>query len=426
MKFDNTNTHLQRALQSIPLATQTFSKSTLALPAGCSPLFAEKANGAYLWDLDGNRFLDLVSSLLCISLGYADPDVNEAVIEQVASGSIFSLPHTLEAEVAELLIQNIPCAEKVRFGKNGSDATSAAIRLARAYTGKNEVAVCGYHGWHDWYIGSTSRDLGVPNAVKELTHTFTYNNFDSVQSLLAQHGEQLAAIILEPMNLHYPATGFLEMLREETSKRGIVLIFDETITGFRFNLGGAQKMFGVTPDLATFGKGMANGFPISAVVGRNDIMRRMEDIFFSGTFGGETIALAAAKACILKMVKEQVPQHLHQVGSQLLDGLQALINKHQLADWVSTAGHPAWSFCLFNPTSVDPLLLKSVYLQEMIARNVLTIGSHNLSYSHKPQHIQTILEAYDEVLPLLAELNTDALLRERLQGEPLTAVFKVR
>ena len=258
---------LARAEQVIPLGSQTFSKSRIAYPHGVSPFFIERGQGCQVWDVDGNQYLDFVSSLLCVTLGYADADVNSAVSRQLADGVIFSLPHKLETEVAEQLVELIPCAEQVRFGKNGSDATAAAIRLARAVTGREHVAVCGYHGWQDWYIGSTTRDLGVPAAVKALTHSFSYNNLASLEALFSQY--PLAAVILEPMNLNWPEPGFLEGIRALCDRHGAVLIFDEIITGFRFAIGGAQQLFGVTPDLACFGKGMANGLPISALAVAN-------------------------------------------------------------------------------------------------------------------------------------------------------------
>ena len=253
-----------RAEQSIPLGSQTFSKSRLCFPHGAAPLFIERGQGARVWDVDGNEYLDFASGLLAISLGYCDPDVNQAVLEQLNLGSIFSLPHRLETEVAEQLIELIPCAEMVRFGKNGTDATSACIRLSRAVTGRERVAVCGYHGWQDWYIGSTTRHLGVPECVRELTHRFDYNDLGSLKAQLEAHPGEFAAVILEPMNVAWPTPEFLPGLRQLCDQHGALLIFDETITGFRFHLGGAQTLFGVTPDLAAFGKGMANGFPISA------------------------------------------------------------------------------------------------------------------------------------------------------------------
>jgi len=339
-KFDRSETLLKRAEQTIPLGSQTFSKSKTAYPYGVSPFFIERGLGCKAWDVDGNQYTDYVSGLLSVSLGYCDADVDNAVIKQLKSGVTFSLPHRLEMEVAEMLVDMVPCAEMVRFGKNGSDATSAAIRLARAYTGKDHIAVCGYHGWQDWYIGSTSRDLGVPAATKALTHAFIYNDINSLADLFAKY--QFAAVIMEPMNLYFPEQDFLSAIKELCHQHKTLLIFDEMITGFRFSLGGAQELFKVTPDLATFGKGMANGYPISAVVGRKDVMMLMEDIFFSGTFAGETLSLAASKATLTKIKEQNVLAHIHALGEQLIQGLQQIITQLGEPNWLNLCGHPSW------------------------------------------------------------------------------------
>ena len=285
---------LARARKVIPLGAQTFSKSITQFPHGVSPYFARRAKGSRVWDVDDNEYVDFASALAAISLGYADPDVNAAVAKQLADGTIYSLSHPLETEVAELICDAVPCAEAVRFGKNGSDATAGAIRIARAYTGRDHVLVCGYHGWQDWYIGATARNKGVPQPTSALTHTFPYNDLPALEALLDRYSGQVAAVILEPMNATQPADGYLKGVQALTKKAGAVLVFDETITGFRYALGGAQEKFGVTPDLATFGKALANGFPLSAVAGRKDIMMEMEHVFFSFTMGGETLSLAAA------------------------------------------------------------------------------------------------------------------------------------
>lgn len=424
--FTHSLTWLTHAEQFIPLGSQTFSKSRLSMPLGVAPLFLQKGLGASVWDLDGNKYTDFISSLLCISLGYADSDVNNAVIEQLTQGSILSLPHQIEAEVAEILVELIPCAEKVRFGKNGSDATSAAVRLARAYTARDRIAVCGYHGWQDWYIGSTSRDLGVPESVKAMTHTFTYNNLDSLDLLFRQFPNEIAAVILEPMNVNYPVAGFLEEVAELTRQHGAVLIFDETVTGFRFHIGGAQAFFGVTPDLATFGKGMANGFPLSAVVGKADIMDMMEDIFFSGTFGGDILSLTAAKICINKLIKLDGPARLTTLGMRLQNGIQSLIQNFSLNDLISINGHPSWSFLQLTPKHYTNLELKSFWMQEIIERGFLSLGSHNLNLSHSEDDIDAILTAYKDIFPLLAEVENNKNLHEVFRGEYLQPVFKVR
>ena len=278
---------LEEAEELIPLGSQTFSKSRIQYPEGKSPLFLHNGLGGRVWDVDGNEYVDLVCGLLPVILGYCDPNVDNAIREQLERGITLSLPTTLEIKLAERLVKIIPSAEKVRFGKNGTDATSAAIRLARAYTGRDHVLALGYHGWQDWYIGATSRNKGVPETVSKLTHKLPYNDVAAIKKALDQYPNQIAAIILEPMSTVVPLTGYLEELRDITHETGIILIFDEIITGFRFALGGAQEYFNVIPDLSAFGKALGNGMPISAVVGRADIMNEMEEIFFSGTFGGK-------------------------------------------------------------------------------------------------------------------------------------------
>ena len=416
---------LDRALKSIPLASQTFSKSLTQYPRGVSPFFIEKGKGARVWDVDGNEYVDFVNALAAVTLGYCDKDIDGAVQEQMKSGVTFSLPHKLEMEVAEKLIQIIPCAEKVRFAKNGTDATSAAVRIARAYTGKEHIAVCGYHGWQDWYIGSTTRDLGVPQSVKELTHKFEYNNIESLEKIFQE--QELACVIMEPMNIEYPKDGFLKGVKELAHKNNALFILDETITGFRYSLGGAQELFGVTPDLATFGKGMTNGYPLSAVVGSNEVMQKVEDIFFSGTFGGETLSLAAASKIIDKYKKEQVIEHFSEVGSYLLEKLNQLINDKNLGDIFWTSGHPSWSFLhIKEQEKYNTFEIKTFFLQEMFKRGILTLGSHNISFSHTKEIVDQLLDVYTEVLPMVKENIKNQTLLESIQGDVLQPLFKVR
>ncbi|PCH97333.1 MAG: aspartate aminotransferase family protein [Gammaproteobacteria bacterium] len=425
--YNNSNTWLERAEQTIPLGSQTFSKSRISYPKNVSPLFIKRGKGCQVWDADDNQYTDFVSGLLSVSLGYCNKAVDDAVIKQIKSGVTFSLPHQLEMIVAEKLVELIPCAEMVRFGKNGSDATSAAIRLARAFTSKEHVAVCGYHGWQDWYIGSTSRDLGVPQATKDLTHVFKYNDIASLEQLFINHPNKLAAVILEPMNVEFPQDNFLAQVKGLCEKHEAVLIFDETITGFRYHMGGAQKLFGVTPDLATFGKGMANGYPISAIVGRKDIMMLMEDIFFSGTFAGETLSLAATNATLDFMLANNVIEHLDTIGKKLQAGLHHIIKELQAQQWLSVSGHPAWSFLnIHEQGAYSAIQLKSLFLQEMAQQGFLLGGGHNLNYAHKTEDINALLEAYRQVLALLADTIVQQNFNVRFKGELLEPVFKVR
>ena len=416
---------LDRALKSIPLASQTFSKSLTQYPRGVSPFFIEKGKGSKVWDVDGNEYVDFVNSLAAVTLGYCDKDVDGAVLEQMKNGATFSLPHKLEMEVAEKLIEIIPCAEKVRFAKNGTDASSASIRIARAYTGKEHIAVCGYHGWQDWYIGSTTRDLGVPQSVKELTHKFEYNNIQSLEKIFQE--QELACVIMEPMNVEYPKDGFLKGVKELAHKNNALFILDETVTGFRYSLGGAQELFDVMPDLATFGKGMTNGYPLSAVVGSNEVMQKVEDIFFSGTFGGETLSLAAASSIIDKYKKKQVIEHFSEVGTYLLEQLNQLINNKGLSAIFWTSGHPSWSFLhIKEQERYSTFEIKTFFLQEMFKRGILTLGSHNISYSHTKEVVDQLLEVYAEVLPMIKHHISNKDLLENIQGEILKPLFKVR
>ena len=426
-RYQESGKHLERALRSIPLGSQTFSKSITQYPLGVSPLYIEKGVGSKVIDVDGNEYIDFVNSLASVTLGYCDKDVDQAVIEQLKNGVTFSLPHKLEVIVAEKIINMVPSAEKVRFGKNGSDATSGAIRIARAFTERDHVAVCGYHGWQDWYIGSTTRNLGVPASTQELTHKFQYNDIESLKALFDGHRNKIAAVIMEPMNVEFPKNNFLESVKKIAHENGAILIFDETITGFRFARGGAQEYFNVIPDLSTFGKGLANGYALSAIVGRNDIMKKMEDVFFSGTFGGETLSLAAANAVLDKISSQDILKDISEKGVWLLGRLNKFITNSEFEDYYATAGHPSWSFLLIregiNSTDYE---MKTLFLQEMFKRGILTLGSHNLSSAHSYADLEKLMTIYEEVLPILVNADKKNMVKKLLDCNPLAPLFKVR
>ena len=426
-RYDKSEKQLIRAEKTIPLGSQTFSKSRTQYPVGISPLYISKAKGAHVWDLDGNKYIDLVNSLASVSLGYGDRDVSRAVRKQLIKGVSFSLPGVLESEVAELLVDLIPSAEMVRFGKNGSDATSAAIRLARAYTGRDHIVVCGYHGWQDWYIGSTTRNKGVPNQVSDLTHKFIFNDIDSLKDLISDYHGKIAAVILEPMNSVWPEKGFLESVKKLTSDEGALLIFDETITGFRFSRGGAQELFGVIPDLSTFGKGMANGFPLSAVVGRRDVMLEMEEIFFSGTFGGELLSLAASKVVLEKHQNQDLCADLGKLGDLLATQLELLIDDLNLSSVLKLSGHPTWKFLNWSPTDdFDVAQIRTYFQQEMYKLGVLIIATHNISLAMDERIVSKVLKSYELVLNQLKNAIEVGDLESRLLVAPLQPLFKVR
>jgi len=426
-KFNKSRELFKKVSKNIPLASQTFSKSYLQYIKGQAPLFITHGRGAHVWDVDGNEYVDFISSLLPVVLGYQYKAVDDAIKNQLKQGIIFSLPSPLENELAELLIKHIPCAEMVRFGKNGSDATTGAIRLARAVTGREHVAVCGYHGWHDWYIGSTAKNLGVPESTKKLTHKFTYNDIKSLEKIFKDNKNKIAAVIMEPMNYTEPEKGFLKKVKELTHKNGALLVFDEVITGFRFSLGGAQKLFGVIPDLASFGKSMANGMPISALVGKRKYMEKVGEIFYSFTSGGETLSLAAAIATIKEMEKKKVIDEIWKKGEYLIKETNKLIKKNSLAEVIKIKGKPCWSLMFtYEYGGYSDLEIKSYLQQELLQAGFLWYGQHNLSFSHTKKDIDGLLKVYSLIFPKLKRLLAERKLRESLKGEPITNIFKVR
>jgi glutamate-1-semialdehyde 2,1-aminomutase len=429
LEFERSNKFFLRAQQTVPLASQTFSKSHQQWVRGAAPLFLSKGRGCRVVDLDGNTYIDYVQGLLANTLGYCDPDVDMAVLSQQQNGVSFSLPTRLEAELAERLARLIPCAEMSRFGKNGSDATTAAIRLSRAYTGRDKVALCGYHGWHDWYIGTTTRDLGVPSAVADLSTTFSYNDVQQLTETLQREPDAYAAVILEAAGSQEPAPGFLETIRDLTARHGVVLVFDEIITGFRAGLGGAQGRYGVIPDLACFGKGMANGYPLSAVVGGRELMQGMEKIFFSGTYGGEALSLAAAIATVDKLERENVPERLERVGADLTQMANRVLTHHGLDQTLRFAGNSWWPRLLMDAKTVgvDAGVLTSLWRQEMVANGLLLMSSFNLCLPHEEETVAHQTErALDAAAASLAGYLNSPDPARHLRGEPVRPTFSVR
>ena len=418
---------LARAGKVIPGCAQTFSKGANQHVRGVAPVFLAKGKGCRVWDVDGNEYIDYIQGLLPNILGYAHEEVNAAVAAQLAQGHSFSLPHPLEVELAERLTRLIPCAEMVRFGKNGSDATSGAVRAARALTARERIACCGYHGWQDWFIGSTTRNAGVPLAVRALTHPFVYNDLGSLQKLLSEHQGEFAAVIMEPVNFWPPAAGFLEGVKKLAHEHGALLIFDEICSGFHFGLGGAQKRFGVTPDLACFGKAMGNGFPISCVVGRADVMKVFEDIFFSFTFGGEVASMAAAMKVLDVLETTDALARIYANGLTVQEGLNALAKEAGLQDRIQCIGYPFWSLIKFlDAGGKDSFLVRSLFTQECVKRGVLLLATHNMTAAHDPLAIEQTQRVYAEVCKTMSKWLNEPHPEQHLEGEMIQPVFKVR
>ncbi len=425
--FDRSDDLLRQAQDLIPLATQTFSKAANNFVQGAAPLFLERGEGAHVWDADGNRYVDYILGLMPNVLGYCDADVDREITTQLRKGITFSLATDLEVALAERLVRLIPSAEMVRFGKNGSDATTAAVRVARAATGRDKVIVCGYHGWHDWYVGVTSRDGGVPDAVKALTVETPFNDLAAFEQIVNADSANIAAVIMEPTGKEIGDPDYLRFVREITEKYGIVLVFDEIVTGFRMHLSGAQAYYDVVPDLSCFGKAMANGMPISALVGRRDLMLYLEDIFVSGTFGGEALSLAAAIATIDKIERLALPERLWRHGDALILKANEIFAAHGLADVIHFDGEGWWPRLNISGINSPPVVTTSLIRQELVGAGLLIVGGFNLCYDHMRKEI--FCETCDR-LTAAAQMLQESLNASEpesyLRGERVRPQFSVR
>jgi glutamate-1-semialdehyde aminotransferase len=410
-----------RALNLIPSVTQTLAKGPQQNVKGIAPKYLVKGKGAHVWDVDGNEYIDYNMAIGPLSLGYAYKKVDDAIKKQLEDGITFSLMHPLEVEVAELINEIIPNAESVRYSKTGADVTSAAIRVARAFTGREKILCCGYHGWHDWYISVTDRNKGIPNSVQDLTFTFNYNDLQSFKDSI---DDETAAVILEPFVFESPKDNFLRELKEICSRNGTLLIFDEMWTGFRIALGGAQQFFNVKADLATFSKAIANGMPIAVLTGRKDVMNVLEkDVFFYTTFGGEALSLAAAKATMIELRDENVPGYLASHGKKLKNGYNKIAEELGL-EFTKCIGYECRSLMTFDASVGNPLEMKSLVQQEMIKRGILWGGFHNMSFSHTDKDIDYTLKAYKDVLPILKKAVAEGNVKGYLKGNPVEPVFR--
>ncbi len=425
MKFENSTILLEQARSLIPSCAQTFSKNWTQYPCGVTPLFLTKADKGHVWDVDGNEYIDWPMALGPIILGHNHPATNNAVIQQIQRGVAFSLPHEQEICLARLLTEVIPCAEMVRFGKNGSDATSGAIRAARAYSGRDVIACCGYHGWQDWFIGTTTRNKGVPDAVRAQTQVFQYNDIDSLKQIFKDFPKQVAAVIMEPMGVLWPEAEYLEAVQDLTREEGALLIFDECWTGFRMSLGGAQEYFNITPDLACFGKAMGNGFPISAIVGNSEVMSIFDEIFFSFTFGGDMIGISAAIATITHLREKPILEDIWKLGQRLWIGVENLIEEFDLSTNLSQMGYGPRSVMTFTHSNgKEWLALKTLCEQEAIQQGVLFGGYHVVTAGHTIADIDFSLKVYREVFKTVKDAIERNEVESSIQGRMVQPVFR--
>ena len=408
-----------RAERVIPLGTQTLSKHPSQWVRGAHPTYVVRGRGAHLWDVDGNEWVDEPMALGPILLGYAEPVVDDAIRAQLDDGITFTLMHPLEVEVAERITALCPGVERVRFAKSGSDAVSAAVRTARAHTGRDLVLVGGYHGWHDWYIGSTTRAHGVPEATQDLTVAFRADDVEHLESVLLAHLGLVAAVVLEPSGATVPAPGHLERVVELAAAHGAVSVFDEVITGFRLAPGGARQRYGVEPDLSCYGKALGNGMPIAAVGGRAAVMAELEEAFVSGTHGGEALSLAAARAVLDTIADGRVLADIEARGRTLQDGVRALVARHGVGDRVTVDGEPQRTVIGF--AGPDPLVTKSWVQQAQAQAGCLFNGSLFVCARHDDADVARILGGFDTAFARMARGDD---LRPLLLGDPVEPVFR--
>lgn len=427
MNFKSSLKYLNEAEKYIPLGAQTFSKSKLVYPKKFSPLFISEAKGSNIWDVDGNKFIDLVNGLLPVILGYQNQNVDSAIRKQLKKGITFSLSSPLEIKLSKLLCEIIPSAEMVRFAKNGSDATSACIRLARAYTKKDYIICCGYHGWQDWYIGTTSRDIGVPKVVKKLSLKVKYNDLDSIEKVIKKYKGKIAAMIMEPSNFEKPDKNYFRKLQLILKKYNILLIFDEICTGFRMSIGGAQEFFNIKPDLSAFGKGMANGMPISAVVGKKKIMKYLEKVFFSTTFSGETLSIVSAIETINLIKKKNVVKKIWEKGNYIKSAVKQLIHNYELENTISIKGYAPWTSIQFKEKrKSENLYIKSLFIKEMLGNGILINSTNNISYSLTKFQLNKIVRSYDKTFKVISEYKISKKKNKLLNENKVNTVFKIR
>lgn len=431
--FTRSNELARRAERLIPAGCHTYSKGRDQFPE-YGPGVLVRGQGCRTWDADGNEFLDWGMGLRSVILGHAYGPVLDVVREQLELGSNFTRPSALEGDLAEKIVELIPSAEMVKFAKNGSDVTTAALRLARAFTGRDHVAFCKDHpffSFDDWFIGTTPACAGIPAQHVDLSHAFGYNDLASLEAVFQKHPGQIAAVILEPVTVPEPAEGFLQGVRDLADRHGAVLIFDEMISGFRWHLKGAQHYFGVTPDLSTFGKAIGNGFSTAVLAGRSEIMElgglkhdQRRCFLLSATHGGETHALAAALKTIREIEEKDVVKHIWTIGEALQTGLKQVAEKHGLSGRMEVTGYPCSPLVVFRDGGGNVSMpLRTLFLQEMIDRGVL-IPYVAICYSHDQAAVDETLAAADGALAVCREAIDSDTVGEKLIGAPTKPVFR--
>jgi glutamate-1-semialdehyde 2,1-aminomutase len=425
----------ERARQRIPGMTQLLSKRPDQFSAGVWPGYFSRARGVEVWDLDGNCYIDMsIGGIGANVLGYADPEVDDAVMRAISNGTSCSLNCPEEVELADLLCQMHPWAEKVRYARTGGESMAIAVRIARAATGRDTVAVCGYHGWHDWYLaanlcgddalgGHLLKGLspaGVPCGLAGTAIPFHYNRIEELEAIAAQQAGMLAAIVMEPIRSAPPEPGFLEQVRRIADRAGAVLIIDEISAGFRLNSGGAHLLLGIEPDIAVFSKAIGNGYPIAAVIGRADVMDAAQETFISSTNWTERIGPTAALATIRKHCRDNAGEHLVRIGKRVQEGWRELAARHALE--IEVNGIPPLSH--FSFIGIQRLAMKALLVQFLLGRGFLASTSFYAMAAHTDEHVDNYLAAAEGAFARIAEAEREGSVEAHLKGLPASAGFE--
>lgn len=432
-----TNFGRSKALQAkshalIPGGAHTYAKGDDQYPEQ-APGFIVRGKGSHVWDVDGNEYIEYGMGLRSVTLGHAYEPVVEAAYRQMQLGVNFTRPGIIELEAAEKLLSIIQGGEMVKFAKNGSDVTTAAVKVARAHTGRDLIAICADHPFFsvdDWFIGSTIMSAGIPQAIQEMTVKFSYNDISSVRALFAQYPDQIACVMMEAETVHGPKDNFLHEVKQVCHENGALFILDEIITGFRWAVGGAQSVYNIEPDMSTFGKALGNGFAIAALVGKQEFMElgglqhNRERVFLlSTTYGAETNVLAAAIETMNIYQREDVIGHLHRQGDRLREGINQMIARHNVGDYFGVMGRPCNQiYYTLDQNGERSQPFRTLFMQETIKRGLI-MPSLVVSYSHSNEDIDRTVEAIGEALAVYRRA-LDEGIENYLVGRSVQPVFR--
>ena len=432
MNFANSKLLQRKSHALIPGGAHTYAKGDDQYPEA-APGFICRGEGCHVWDIDGNEFIEYGMGLRSVTLGHAYRPVMEAAWRQMQCGNNFTRPAPIEVECAETLLSLIPGADMVKFAKNGSDVTTAALKLARAYTGRDLVAICAdqpFFSVDDWFIGSTPMASGIPPMTRQATVKFRYNDLASVEALFDQYPTQIACLIMEAETTEAPVDNFLHEVKRLCHEHGALFILDEIITGFRWNRSGAQHCYDIQPDLSTFAKAMGNGFSVAALAGKRELMElgglhhNKERVFLlSTTYGAETFTLAAALTTMQIYQQEAVVEHLHAQGRALRIGVNQAICKLGLEEYFQVIGRPCnLVYVTRDQTGQRSQPFRTLFLQETIKRGLL-LPSLVVSYSHTAADIQRTIDAISEALVVYRQALEEGI-EKYLIGRPVAPVFR--